>query len=251
MSLYALARLLRGEGSGSGGGSSNGQVVQLPPSFLDAFMAASALQLQYCSCQALSNIIWGLATILIETQGKVDEEGTVCFSSSLPPSAWLGAFVSSSGACMGMFSNQELSLTAWALGRLGWQPGEEWMGKLEVRPSATHDPGIGGCLGCFFLKRNRVCCTVSEFPDVSWAPCPPTADGNCGAGPLYEWPGPELGPLCDGEPRAQPQSRDFTKHLGWPAFIPIYCRRSAFIPILCQGWSWAREHPRDPIKGPE
>jgi hypothetical protein len=163
MAVYALAlihpdpdpdpdalALIRRDGAQTAEWSSSGTGgLQLPPGFTDAFLVASSPKLRCCSCQALSNIVWGLASILLPGRRHGGDEGgdeeggsgggsypglSIAIAASIPaPVYWIEEFASSSLSCMGMFSNKELSLMAWALGRLGWHPGKQWMARLEVR----------------------------------------------------------------------------------------------------------------------
>lgn len=143
MAAYALALLQRGRGAYIGNAGSPSP-LQLPPGFADAFLASSSAKLRSCNCQALSNIVWGLACILLPDKRDNDNNGSgsrgrYCSATATDstlvfpaPVSWIEAFALSSLACMGMFSNKELSLVAWALGKLRWHPGQRWMDKLEV-----------------------------------------------------------------------------------------------------------------------
>ena len=148
MMIYALGLLARGV-TGVGVGGLEGCLeeqeeeeeeevlpstsrLELPDHFIKMFMVATLPKLGVCSCQALSNIAWGLATVVSHVSPS---DRGLSSSEIAPPSfaaQWISAFSSASLSCMALFNDQELSITAWSLGRLGLHPGDAWMKELEV-----------------------------------------------------------------------------------------------------------------------
>ena len=151
MSVYALALLTTQRGGGW---------PPPPPEFLGAFLSATSLvsrRLETCSCQGLANIAWGVATLLLRSGDspslRPDRDGgsrigagggggggercqwdPAAIVGARPSAAeWVEGFASASGACMGLFSDQELAVVAWSLGQLRLHPGGLWMGRLGVR----------------------------------------------------------------------------------------------------------------------